>query len=131
MTLTLPSTDVIEWLLLKPHVRIIGARCTQRRPLEEAAGMEGFAPISRLMARCSRPQWGDGRGVAGKGEGLCSRCWHEYNAFHGDYTTLTANPAASLLSGEKIAAMSDLFGGVRRLPEVGAERPDTFPEDWL
>jgi hypothetical protein len=132
-TLTLLQDDMLAWLLFKPRVRIVGARCTNRR-FGDHGGLEGYPQDDTdEMTRCPRPQWGDGKGIGpnGFGGGLCSRCFHEYMAFHGDYTTLTANPAASLLSGEKIAAMSDLFGGERRLPEVGAERPDTFPEDWL
>lgn len=122
-------TELWAFLDSKPRPRLIGKQCTNRRPAWEAHGLEGYRPTSGELVRCGRPVWGDGQGVRGQGEGLCSRCWHEHNAFHGAYTTMTANPAASLLSGSKIEQMSDLFGG-NELPAVGAERPDTFPEDW-
>lgn len=121
--------DVLTFLLMKKPPRLVGRRCTSRREPERAGGLEGYAATPGELVRCGRPVWGDGEGVNGRGEGLCSRCWHEWNAFHGDYTTMQANPAASLLSGNKIAAMTDIFG--RRgdaLPEVVA---DTFPDDWL
>lgn len=123
--------EVWLFLLTKRAPRLVGARCTNRRTDEGggAGGMEGFRlGFGTLMHRCGRPVWGDGKGVQGRGEGLCSRCWHEWNAFHGDYTTMQANPAASLLSGAKIHAMEDIFGrrGGTALPSFD----DVFPDDW-
>lgn len=99
--------------------------------------MEGYRPVpGSQMMRCGRPVWGDGSGITTGGgmigEGLCSRCLHEYVAFHAPYTTLQANPAASALSGTSILRRTDIFG--RRgdvLPEVGAHQPPVFPAHWL
>ncbi len=72
------SPMMSAWLLLKPRPRVIGACCQSDQ------------------RACKRPVWGDGR-VDGEWYGLCSRCWHEWNAFHGHYTTMQANPAAAKL----------------------------------
>lgn len=130
MTVVLTAAwDVLLFLAAKPRPRIVGAQCTNRREPEVARGLEGYRPTSGALVRCGRPVWGDGAGIApsGMGAGLCSRCLHEYIAFHTPYTTLQANPAASALSGTSIQRRADIFGG---LPEVGSERPDTFPEHW-
>lgn len=132
------TDDMVLWLLTKPAPRLTGRRCVQRRfaELGGAAGLEGFTPVlGAAMHRCSRPQWGDGRGITAGGgmigEGMCSRCLHEHVAFHSAYTTMAANPAASQLSGASILRRSDIFGRAGgSLPEVGAHGADVFPEDW-
>lgn len=43
-------------------------------------------------------------------------------AFHGQWTLFQANPAASLLSGDKIRSMEDIFGGTGFRTYL--------PEDW-
>lgn len=131
------SDGVMWWLLTKPQARLTGARCTSRRDSATAGGLEGYTPMpGGTMHRCSRPVWGDGEGTEnGFGAGLCSRCFHEHMAWHGTYTTMTANPAASLLSGDKISGMVELFGAAEnRLPATDpreAPRCPAFPPlDW-
>lgn len=111
------SDELALWLMRPRTTRITGARCVQKRP----AGPDD----ARRYERCGRPQWGDGSGAGGMGEGLCSRCWHEHAAFHSPYTTMQANPAASQLSGQSIVRRSDIFG------RKGNALPFTFPLDWL
>jgi hypothetical protein len=136
----LVQTDLawLVFLVTKPRPRLVGAVCSSRRWVAEAGGMEGYRPSgeSGEMMRCGRPVWGDGKGITTGsgpiGEGLCSRCLHEYAAFHAPYTTLQANPAASALSGTSILRRADIFGrrGDVPLPEVGGQTPDVFPDDW-
>lgn len=124
-TLEGQSDEMLWWLLSRPRPQLVGRRCTNRRTATEAGGMEGYAPTSGEMLRCSRPQWGDGSGVQGMAEGLCSRCAHEHFAFHSAYTTMQANPAASALSGASILRRTDIFG------RAGEPLPGfTFPVDW-
>lgn len=104
-----PSSEMAVFLLTKPRPTIVGRVCQQK----------DFV--------CKRPQWGDGR-VSGDFYGLCPMCWHAWNAWHGKYVTFRANPAAALLGSTSIETLRFLTG--TELPEVGAERPDTFPEDW-
>ena len=76
----------MAFLATKPRPRLIGAMCqSENRP-------------------CKRPVWGDGR-VDGEWYGLCSRCWHEWNAFHGHYVTMQANPAAMTINAFTINVM--------------------------
>lgn len=103
------SPDMIVFLLTKQGARLRVEQCCQSDQRE-----------------CRRPMWGDGR-VDGEFYGLCSRCWHEFNAFHGHYTTMQANPAAAKLDGTGIQRLT--FGTT--LPDVGAHRPDYIPEEWL
>lgn len=115
-----PISDAWLWRLMQPRPRLVGKRCQRERPV----GPDG----DRRIERCKRPVWGDGR-VDGEFYGMCSRCWHEYNAFHGHYQTMQANPAPAKLDGTGTQRLT--FSDQPRLPEIGAERPDTFPEDWL
>lgn len=119
MIVQLLDSDVLLWLASKPRPRLVGKTCIQKRP----AGPDD----ARRWERCRRPQWGDGSGIGGKGEGLCSRCWHEYNLFHGSYMTMQANHAAAKLDA---TAIQRLTFHEDELPPLGADVPDTFPEDW-
>lgn len=116
------ADELTLFLLTKTPPRLRAAsRCRQVRH----AGPEH----ARRTTRCSRGVWGDGHILSGKGNeyyGYCSRCWHEWAAFHSPYTTFQANPA-SLLNTGNVNTLR--FGDA--LPEVGSERPwDTFPEEW-
>lgn len=93
------TDDMAVFLLTKPEARLTGATCASSRT-------------------CRRPVWGDGR-VDGEWHGLCSFCWHEWNAFHGSYTTLRANPAAANLS----------LDNIRERLTFGAELPDHSAHD--
>lgn len=74
-------TDEMIWFLMtKPRPRIVGRVCQQTEFV------------------CARPVWGDGR-VNGDFHGLCSRCWHAWNMWHGKYVTMKANPASILNNG--------------------------------
>ncbi len=101
----------MAFLATKPRPRLVGKTCASDQ------------------RACRRPVWGDGR-VDGEWYGLCSRCWHEHNAFHGVYLTMQANPAAAKLS---LAAIRDhwLYGG-QRLPYTlpPGTCPDAPPADW-
>lgn len=84
---------------------------------------------------CRRPVWG-GDGLVNVGDfthdvPLCSRCWHVWNAFHGPYITMKANPAAASLSNEGLARLFISRGlDAEPLPPIGAHQPDHFPDDW-
>lgn len=115
--LMLLEPDTLLFLLTKPAPKLVGRRCTG--PYHDAEG------------GCSRPVWGDGMVLLGKGNirfNMCSRCWHLDQALHGKYRTMAANPAAAKLDGVGIERLT--FSARPTLPEIGAERPDTFPESW-
>ena len=97
--------DMILFLLTKPQPRLVGKTCQSEQ------------------RECKRPIWGDGR-VDGEWYGLCSRCWHEHNAFHGHYITMQANSAAAKLGRVGIQRLT--FGAT--LPESPT---NVFPEEWL
>ena len=78
---------------------------------------------------CKRPWWSNDGRVDGDFFGLCSRCWHEYNAFHGKYVTTMANPAAAKLSLNAIRNAM-LFGAGELPPNPSDECPDAPPTDW-
>jgi hypothetical protein len=88
----------------------------------------------RRVERCSRPVWGDGCVLLGSGNrefDMCSFHWHEWNAFHGDYVTLKANPAAATIDDTGLARLFITRGlDAEPLPPVGNDVPDTFPGDW-
>jgi hypothetical protein len=93
-----PSNSMWLFMLTKPRPKLIGPTCQSDQRV------------------CNRPVWGDGR-VDGEWYGLCSRCWHEHNAFHGHYVTLQANPAAAKLDGTGIQRLT--FGDL-----------EGWPTDW-
>lgn len=101
-----PQLAVLAWLATKPRPRIVGRMCQSEQ------------------RTCRRPVWGDGR-VDGEFYGMCSRCWHEHNAFHGHYVTMQVNPAAARLTADNISRLT-----FNRLPDIGAHQPDTYPESW-
>lgn len=121
------SDAMILWLLSRPRVALVGKMCQNPRKLEHLRGdtVIGSRTVGEPRT-CARPVWGDGR-VDGEFYGLCSRCWHEYNAFHGHYVTTAANPAAAKLGMVGIQRLT--FGAT--LPDVGAHGPDVFPSSWL
>lgn len=95
----------MAFLATKPRPKLIGAVCQNCNLVDHGPGAD--------PAPCTRPVWMDM---------LCSKCWHMRMAFNGRWSLLQANPAASLLSGQKIRDMADIFG-------TSATR--TFlPEDW-
>lgn len=89
----------------------------------------------REPGKCGRPLWG-GDGYANCGgvtheHAMCSRCWHQWNAFHGPYVTMKANPAAATIDNTGLARLFITRGlDADPLPEVGAELPDVFPAEW-
>lgn len=99
------TDDVTLWLLRPRTTRLVGAVCQHTEHVDHGPGRE--------PGPCKRPVWKDD---------LCSRCWCMRMAFHGQWTIFLANPAASLLSGDKIRTMSDIFGGAGFRTYV--------PEDW-
>lgn len=103
------DSDMTWFLLTKPRPKIIGKTCQQTEFV------------------CKRPWWGNDGRVNGEFHGLCPLCWHAWNAWHGKYVTLQANPASMLNTGN-VGALRFLTGN--ELPDIGAERPDTFPEEW-
>lgn len=114
------SDEVVLFLLLKKPPKLVGQRCTGHYHDADEAG------------RCTRPVWGDGKVLLGKGNirfDLCSRCWHLDQALHGKYRTMQANPAAAKLDGVGIERLT--FSARPTLPEIGAHGADTFPEAWL
>jgi hypothetical protein len=115
MTDTMPTAEVVEYLLTKPEARIVGAVCESTTLVDHGPG-NGYG-------RCTRPVWGDGY-VSGVWRGMCSRCWHVYNAFHGDWQTMRANPASHLLGEEGIRRLTFTRGDTDPLPALGADR------DW-
>ncbi len=103
--------DYSGWLmfhLLKRPPRLVGARCRHTKEV----GPEG----ERTVERCRRPVWGDGF-VNRAWFGYCSAHWHEYNAFHGEYKTMQANPAAAKLDGTGIRRLT--FNDAWDLPDTG------------
>lgn len=112
------DADTLLFVLTKPAVKLVGRRCT--------------SPYHDHEGGCRRPVWGDGRVLLGKGNirfDMCSRCWHLDQALHGKYRTMQANPAAAKLDGVGIERLT--FTARPTLPEIGTERPSTFPESWL
>lgn len=90
MSVPLTGDEYPEWLfwhLMRKPPRIVGRVCQSKTLVDRGDG---------VAERCKRPVWGDGR-VDGEFYGYCSRCWHQYNAFHGHYRTMQANPAAAKL----------------------------------
>ena len=108
--ITALNNTMLLFLLTKPAPRLVGRTCASDQ------------------RECKRPVWGDGR-VDGEWYGLCSRCWHEYNAFHGKYVTTMANPAAAKLSLNAIRNAM-LFGASELPPSPSDECPDAPPTDW-
>lgn len=115
------SGEMMAFLLTKPRPRVVGKTCQCEKLVDRGAHRE--------RTLCTRPVWGDGR-VNGDFHGLCSKHWHEWNAFHGSYLTMQANPASHQLGPEGIAKLT-FAAQTKQLPEIGAEHPDTFPSEWL
>lgn len=111
--------DMLLFLSAKPRPRLIGATCCH---------VKTFGPDGELTTeRCVRPRWGDGR-VDGDWYGYCSAHWHEYNAFHGRYLTMQANPAAAKLDGTGIRRLT--FGSTG--PTSSLDSPAGAASDhWL
>lgn len=102
--------DAVLWASLhKTAPRLVGATCTSEKPVDRGPGRE--------PGPCRRPVWGDGI-VDGQRHDLCSACWHEWNAFHGSYQTMKANPASHDLSAESIARLTFTRGNAPALPPV-------------
>lgn len=97
--------DTLIFLLTKPEPRLVGRVCQSPDPVDRGP--------RHSAGPCTRPVWMDD---------LCSRCWASRMAFHGQWTLFQANPAASLLSGDKIRSMEDIFGGTGFRTYL--------PEDW-
>ncbi len=106
-------TDLVwsVFLLTKPRPKIVGKTCQSDQRV------------------CRRPWWSNDGRVDGDFYGLCSRCWHEYNAFHGKYVTMMANPAAAKLSLNAIRNAM-LFGAGELPASPSDECPDAPPADW-
>jgi hypothetical protein len=77
----------VAFLLLKPRPRLLVENvCRSEKPVDRGP--------RELPGPCTRPIWGDGM-VDGVRFDLCSKCFHEWAAFHGYYRLMAANPAAS------------------------------------
>jgi hypothetical protein len=118
------TSELLVFLLTKPSPRLRTATvCASDKLVDRGPG--------RPPGPCTRPAWGNGSGIQGRGAGLCSRCWHEWNAIHGVYRTLRANPAAADISNEGLARLFITRGlDAEPLPELGTHLPDTLPASW-
>jgi hypothetical protein len=89
--------DVLIFLLTKREAQVNKAhRCQRPTPVDRGPGEE--------PGPCRRAMWGDGF-VDGEWHGLCSACWHEWNAFHGRFQTMKANPAAAKIDNAGLARL--------------------------
>ena len=120
------SDAMIVFLLSKPRPKL-HATCSNERPVEHMRGHTAHDASAIGAGHCMRPVWGDGR-VDGEFYGLCSQCWHEYNAFHGHYVTMQANPASHALGKRGIERLT--FADQPPLPALGASVDDCFPAEW-
>lgn len=121
------SDEMIVFLLSRPHPKL-HKTCNNERPVERLRGdtVIGSSVVGEC-GPCLRPPWGDGR-VDGDFYGMCSRCFHEYIAFHGKYQTMLANPASHALGKRGIERLT--FADQPPLPALGASVDDCFPAEW-
>lgn len=121
------SSEAALFILTKPRPRLQTEHACQSPILVDRG--DGVGEPRR------RPLWG-GDGIANFGgvtheHPMCSQCLHLWNAMHGPYVTLKANPAAANIDNTGLARLFITRGlDAAPLPDIGSDVPDYMPEDW-